>query len=69
MKIQHKNQRFLSPLKSTIFRGDKKAFIWGEVALWIIALIVLVIVIIGIFMLKTKGINLIDKLAEILRFS
>lgn len=47
---------------------NKKALIWNEVAMWVIAIVILVIVIAGIFLLKTKGINLIDKLGEILRF-
>lgn len=47
---------------------NKKAIVWNEVALWIIALFALVIIIIGVFVLKAKGINLIDKLREILRF-
>jgi len=39
-----------------------------EVGLWIIAIAVLAIVILGIFLLKEKGINLIEKIRELLRF-
>ena len=47
---------------------NKKAIVWNEIALWILAIAALVLIILGIFVLKSKGINLIDKLGEILRF-
>lgn len=47
---------------------NKKGIVWREVPLWIIALIILGIVIVGIFLLKEKGISLIDTIKDLLRF-
>ncbi len=47
---------------------NKKGIVWHEVGLWIIALVILGIVIIGIFLLKEKGISLIEKIKELFRF-
>jgi len=47
---------------------NKKAIVWNEIGLWILAIAALVLIILGIFVLKSKGINLIDKLEELLRF-
>lgn len=47
---------------------NKKGIVWHEVALWIIALAVLAVVVAGVFLLKGKGISLIDKIKDLLRF-
>lgn len=50
-------------------RRDKKGAMWWDNLGWaLIALAVLAIVILGIWLLSQKGINLIDKLKEVLRF-
>ncbi len=48
---------------------NKKAFVWSNVAWWILGLIVLATVITAIiFILKPKGLTIIDKIFEIFRF-
>lgn len=47
---------------------NKKGLVWREVALWVIALIVLAVAIMGIFIFKEKGFNVLEKLREFLRF-
>lgn len=47
---------------------DKRGIVESETALWILAIIILVVIVIIIFFLRGKGINLLEKLFEILRF-
>jgi len=47
---------------------NKKGIVWHEVGLWIIALVILGVIIVGIFLLKEKGISLIEKIKELFRF-
>lgn len=47
---------------------DKRGIALEVLAKWIIALAILVIIILGIMILKTRGINLIDKFMDIFRF-
>jgi len=46
----------------------KKALVWSEVAWWIIALAVIALVSVLFVLLKQKGINLLEKIKELLRF-
>ncbi len=41
---------------------------WREVVLWIIALAVLALVVMGIFLFREKGMSLLESLKNILRF-
>ncbi len=47
---------------------NKRALALETIGKWILALIILVLLITGMIVLKGKGINLFDKIAEILRF-
>ncbi len=47
---------------------DKRALALETLGKWIITLVILVLLVLGVIILKGKGINLFDKIAEILRF-
>lgn len=47
---------------------NKRGVVWNEIVWWIIAIVLLAMIIIGIIYLKNSGINLGDKIKEILRF-
>lgn len=47
---------------------NKKGLVERETALWILAIIVLAAIVIIIFFLRGKGINILEKIFEILRF-
>ena len=47
---------------------DKRGIVWQEIGRWLIAVVLIVVVIIGIILLKNKGISLIDKFIEIFRY-
>lgn len=46
----------------------KKGIIWNEITGWIIAIAVLALVVAAIIIMKTSGINIIDKLRQLFRF-
>jgi UPF0716 family protein affecting phage T7 exclusion len=46
----------------------KRGIVWQEIGRWLIAVVLLTIIIIGLILLKYKGINLIDKLIEFFRY-
>ncbi|MCS7134290.1 MAG: hypothetical protein NZ889_00300 [Candidatus Pacearchaeota archaeon] len=46
----------------------KKALLQQELGWWIIAIIILVLVIIGLYLMQKKGINVIEQLKNFLRF-
>ena len=45
---------------------DKRGFELSEIALWIVALAVLALAVIGIFLLREKGADIMDKIRQIL---
>lgn len=47
---------------------NKRGLVWSEIVWWIIGLLVLGLVIGGIILLNRQGINLLDKIKELLRF-
>ena len=47
---------------------SKKGLVERETALWILALLVLLVLIAIVFFLKAKGINVLDRIFEIFRF-
>jgi hypothetical protein len=49
-------------------RGKKGAIWWDNLGWAIIALVILVIIILGVYLLNRQGIDLIQKLKDILRF-
>ncbi len=60
---------FLKKMKQTTKRAkNRKGMVEGETALWILALLALVVLFIIVFLLKSKGVSVLDKIFEILRF-
>ena len=49
-------------------KQNKKAQVERETSLWILAIIILVVLVIVVFFLKNQGINLLNKILDILRF-
>jgi len=48
--------------------GNKRGVVWNEIVWWIVGIVLLAIIIIAIVYFKNSGINLGDKLKELLRF-
>ncbi len=53
---------------SKMKRKNKKAIVWHELGLWIIALIALAIILVSLFMGKEKLLTIIEKLRSAIRF-
>lgn len=47
---------------------NKKGFVESHTAMWILALLVLVVLFLILFFLKGKGVGFIDRIFDILRF-
>jgi len=47
---------------------NKKGFTWSQLGYWLLALIVLVFIVYALFLMKEKGVNLVDKIKDVLRF-
>jgi len=51
-----------------IMRNNKKGLIWSEIPWWVIGLLVLALVIIAIFVLQKRGLDLLEQIKNFLRF-
>ncbi len=49
-------------------KGDKKGIEFEMIGWWVVALAVLAIMLVGFFILKDKGINVLEYVRNILRF-
>ena len=52
-----------------INKKDKKGLVWSEIAWWVIGLGVLALVIILLFFIQKRGINLLEEIKNFFRFS
>lgn len=48
--------------------NKKGELAWREIVLWVIAIAVLSLIIMGIFLFREKGVNIFDSLKNMLRF-
>ncbi len=62
------NKKTFELFISTILRKDKKGIELEMLGWWIIALVVLVLLIMAILILKSKGISAIDYIKNLFRF-
>ncbi|UZE93801.1 MAG: hypothetical protein IB618_03475 [Candidatus Pacearchaeota archaeon] len=47
---------------------NKRGLVWSEINWWVIGLVVLALVIIFIFVLQKRGVNILEELKAFLRF-
>ena len=55
-------------MKDMLKSKNKRGIVWSEIAWWVIGLIVLALVIIALFIMQKRGLDLLERLKELLRF-